>query len=170
MDSSIKNMDTYLVGSAVLLSIFGISHYMGYLTGLTTWVDTRRQKVKLLLTLIDTLQNPSSSSASTTRTAFNVNDTDTSANITYERMGHEYILFVPYNRGFVAPMSQFKAELLRKNANPVNITQQPGIPYMVTADELGGYAIRMTNQETGVAHEYNHKTAPMFGEEVMDRE
>jgi hypothetical protein len=158
-------MDTYLLGSALI--VFGIYH-MGYYNYLSDWVRIKKQRFDLFLNILNTLQNPSS--VKSHQSSFTVNDTDISANILYERLGNEYILFVPYNRSFVAPMSQFKTELLRKNAISVDITQQPGIPYMVTAAEIGGYAIKITNQETNMFHEYDHETCPMYGEEVIFKE
>lgn len=160
-------MDTFVVGSTVISIAIGLSYHMGYLNPLIGWMNNKHQKGKLLLKIVDNLSNPSSTKKST---SFTVNDSDISASIVYERMGTEYIVIVPYNRTYVAAMSQFKAELLRSNGTPVNITQQPGIPYLVTADELGGYAIKITNQETGLTHEYEFSKAPMYGIEVMDNE
>lgn len=162
-------MDNYLVSSIVVISLLGFSYYKGYLSSVSKWIDTRRQRVKLLISLMDKIKTDISTKKDS-MTSFTVNDSDMSATILYERMDQKYIVLVPYNRKYVAPMSQFKVELLRTNNNPVDITQQPGIPYLVTAESLGGYAIRITNQETGLSHEYGSDKAPIYGEEVMDFE
>jgi hypothetical protein len=162
-------MDNYLLGSLVIVTFIGLSCYQGYIGRVSNWVNTKRQKVKLLLSLMDKIKKDVSTEKKE-EVSFTVNNTDKSASIVYERMGQQYIMLIPYNRKYVAAMSQFKAELLRKDNKPLDITQQPGIPYIVNADSLGGYAILMTNQETGKSHEYSHDIIPMYGEEIIDTE
>ena len=103
----------------------------------------------------------------TAKFSFKVNDTDISASVTYEHFGEKYIIFVPYNRSKIASMTQLTATLLRDNDENVNITQQPGIPYMVNADMLGGHTIRLTNNDTGETHDYEKETMPFYGNEVL---
>lgn len=159
----------YLIGSMLMVSFAGVSYYNGYISRISNWFNVRRQRVKLILTLLEKLQTDVKDKRNTTP-AFAINDNDMSASLTYERLEEKYILFVPYMRKYIAPMSQFKTELLRENKDPLNITQQPGIPYLVTADQLGGYAIRITNDETGKSYDYQYDKYPLYGEEVMDIE
>ena len=85
-----------------------------------------------------------------------MNESDMSASIIYEWMWSQYILLVPYSRKHIADMTQFKVELLRDNKDPLNITQQPGIPYLICAKDLGGSPIRIINEDTGVSYLYNY--------------
>ena len=101
---------------------------------------------------------------------FTVNNTDQSASIVYERLGEQCIILVPYNRSHIPAMAQFKVELLRDEKSPVDITQQPGIPYLISADALGGIGIRITNQDNGVIKTYDRFRIPMYGIEAMMEE
>jgi hypothetical protein len=141
----------------LLLSIFYIS---GGANKMVAWYQIKRRQIKLLLSIVGKPKIVS----------FTVNDTDKSASIIYERLGQEYIILVPYQRSSVVTMSQFKVELIRSNKNPLDITQQPGIPYLITAHSLGGTAIKITNSETGQVHHYGEHTPPMYGVEVVHEE
>lgn len=156
------------VAASITISLLGISYYKGFFSKTKNWINVRQQRVKMLLTLAKNIQQ--SADSKKTIASFAVNESDLSASIIYERMGSQYILMVPYSRKYVAAMTQFKVELLRHDKEPLNITQQPGIPYIVTAHDLGGYSIRVTNEDTGISHEYKDTTPPMYGEEVMDQE
>jgi len=161
-------METYLVGTVITLSVFGVSYYKGYFSTARDWFNIRQQRVKMVMTLMKNIQQVAESKK--TVASFSVNDSDLSASIIYERMGSQYILMVPYSRKYIAAMTQFKVELLRYNKEPLDITQQPGIPYTVSAEDLGGLAIKITNEDTGTSFEYKDSTLPMYGEEVMDLE
>lgn len=161
-------METYIIGILICISCLGISYYNGYVNKLYNWFIIRQQRAKFLIQLIKNIHNVAETKKSFP--SFTVNDSDTSATIIYERMGSHYLLMIPYNRKFVAPMSQFKVELLRHNKEPLNITQQPGIPYMVNAEHLGGFAIKITNEDNGLFHEYPQSILPLYGEEVFDHE
>ena len=98
---------------------------------------------------------------------FAINETGKSANLTYNRLGTDYILLIPFDRKKIVDMSQFKVELLRYDKDSVDITQQPGIPYMITAEQLGGYAIKVTNHESEIIYEYDMHTIPLYCSEVL---
>jgi len=159
-------MEPYLAGSVLVSAVLGVAYYKGYLSSAYEWVDTRRKHAKLLLNLVDKIQHDISKRSSAP--TFTVNETDTSATIVYNRMGTDYIVMIPYSRSYVVQMSQFKVELLRPDKEPLEITQQPGIPYTVSAESLGGHAIRITNHETGEVHHYSKDIIPFYGTEVMD--
>jgi hypothetical protein len=162
-------MENYPIGALVTISIIGIIYYVGGFTSILKWCDTRKKKVELLLSVLNNIKNDIESNKKSS-TVFNVNDTDTSASIVYQRMGEQYIMLVPYTRKYVAAMSQFTVTLLRSDNTHLNITQQPGIPYLVNAENLGGYGIRITNQENNMSYTYFDEILPMYGEEVMDSE
>lgn len=68
--------------------------------------------------------------------------------ITYTRRGRSYNVYLPYHRRRAAHDGNFKVYLLREDKR-VDITQQPGIPYFVTAEELGGTGYELYDQTSG---------------------
>ena len=129
------------------------------------WLNSRRQHITILLKLIQQLQNQEMAQS---KDHFVVNASDLNANIIYERLGKEYTIVVPYNRCQVANMSQLRATLVYADKTSIDITQQPGIPYIYSAADLGGEYITIVNAETGLTHNYTKTTRPIFAYETMD--
>ena len=161
-------MSVYYSFGAASIALVGFLHYKGVFSKVKNWVDVRRQRVKMIMTLMENIQQVTAAVPKTS--SFSVNESDMSASIIYERLGSQYILLIPYSRKHIAHMTQFTVELLRDDKEPLNITQQPGIPYLVSASDLGGSAIRIFNEDTGISHEYIGTAIPMYGEEVLDQE
>jgi len=151
-----------------IISLIGLSYYKGYYSKSKNWLDVKCNKIKMLMKLMNNIQQVSSSAPKPS--SFCINPFDTSATIFYQRLGSQYKLLIPYNMSYISYMSQFKVELLLSNSDPQNITQQPGIPYLICAKDLGGSFIRITNEDTGLFHDYPDNIIPMYGEEVFDRE
>jgi hypothetical protein len=93
-----------------------------------------------------------------------------SAMIEYEYFGQNYKLSIPYNRKKLINMSDYKAEFCFNDKPSLNITQQPGIPYILNANDLGGEYIKITNMETGLSHNYDNKKVPMYADELFNNE
>jgi hypothetical protein len=106
--------------------------------------------------------------ASSDEVSFTTTDTDACAILKYQRSTAQYQLYLPYNRSQVLPMSQYIVELLHEKGSPTLLTQQPGLPYLITARALGGTHIRITNTDNGMVHLYDADTQPLYGEEVSD--
>ena len=87
--------------------------------------------------------------------------------ISYIYMGHKYDIYIPYIRRNAIKMTDFKAELIT-NDSIINITQQPGIPYLVNAKQLDGNSIKLTNLSTGATHTYDLTECPLYGTEIME--
>lgn len=99
--------------------------------------------------------------------SFVVNDNDSSATISYNRLGNEYFLSVPYRRDLIVPMKSLMVELIMSDGRKIEITQQSGIPYLVTSEDLGGLAIRVTNVMNSETKDYV-SVAPKYCEEVLE--
>jgi hypothetical protein len=78
---------------------------------------------------------------------FTICEGQKAASIKYSRFGTEYVLFVPYERKLAIKTGAHKAFLI-KGQEKIDITQQPGIPYLVTPNELGGECIEIVGEET----------------------
>ncbi len=86
----------------------------------------------------------------TDKPSFTICDTGRSACITYTRMGLTYTVYVPFEKRKVAKLSGIRVYLHKGNGEVVDITQQPGIPYLVTALMLGGDKIRVVGENNTV--------------------
>lgn len=89
------------------------------------------------------------------------------ATIQYNYRGISHDLYLPFDKNHAISMIEFKVELLKRDGIVIDITQQPGIPYLVTAASLGGYDIRITNEDNKKVHNYGDKIQPGYGIEVM---
>jgi hypothetical protein len=86
--------------------------------------------------------------------------------IQYLRDQRRYQVTLPYHRNQVVAMAAFRATLCYSTGEEEDITQEPGVPYLATAQERGGQFIRLTNEDTGMSWEYSD--APMYGSEVQE--
>jgi len=132
-----------------------------------TGIKWLHKQYKIIITIYDILQNLETRSKGTDQ--FKIGDNDNHGIISYSRHGHQYTYMVPFQRSYISAMSQFKAQLLMSDDTLIDITQQPGLPYFITANCLGGTVIRITNEETGVSVDYTDKP-PFFATEVMNKE
>lgn len=149
-----------------ITSIIPVLYYQGYLKLWYTWYTAKRAQVKLVMNLINQLRDVNTSKSDI---VFSIYDTNVTACINYERLGSMYRISIPYNRQYASRMMQFDVHLLDNQGTIIsNITQQPGIPYLVTAASLGGSSIRIVNQETGIIHDYSQDTIPSYGVEAME--
>lgn len=74
------------------------------------------------------------------------NSTELSASIVYSRAGKDRILNIPYNKKLKMAMTPYKVLLVVNGTNYQDITQEPGMPYLCTARQLGGQKIIATNK------------------------
>lgn len=94
-----------------------------------------------------------------------INDINQTVVLKYTYYDKEYKITMPYRRCEVLNMSQYTAELSVDDLM-IDITQQPGIPYILSAKELGGKFIKLTNFITGESHIYGLNEAPLYGKEL----
>jgi hypothetical protein len=125
------------------------------------WISDKKKKAGIVFCLVETLFTNKSTECC-------INDTNQSATVLYNRLGKKSTLFVPFNRNHVAQMISFKAELIFDGKPSLNITQQPGIPYMVDAKSLGGLYIKITNEENGQSKLYGTEEVPHYAEELFE--
>lgn len=90
------------------------------------------------------------------------------AKLTYNYRGTQYNIIMPFSRNYAVDMIQFRVELLKKDDIVMDITQQAGLPYLFNAESLGGYDIRIINDDNGKIYNYGSKNSPGYGIEVME--
>ncbi len=64
----------------------------------------------------------------------------------YERLGQTYRVYLPYNFNLSTKMAGHRA-FLKKDSKLIDITQQAGIKYLVTAQDLAGEYIEIRYRE-----------------------
>ncbi len=92
---------------------------------------------------------------------FQINASGKSASITYSHNGRTFFINVPYVQQIYGKMSVRRAYLIR-NGKEVEITQQPGIPYSVDANELGGDKIIFKDLSGDICWEFGKKQILQF--------
>ena len=88
--------------------------------------------------------------------------------IYYNYVGTEYMLTVPYNGLSSVDMIQYQVDCIYESGDSLIITQQPGIPYLVNANDLSCTMLKAINCETDAFHEYKNFEIPHFCTEICD--
>lgn len=141
-----------IAGFLIVSSTIWIGNRLGYFNR----IKDNFTKARLLTAVL----NQVTKNGSDTVPVFSINNTGKSASIKYSRYGCEYILNVPYNRQKLSLMSKLKVFLVLESGEQVEITQQPGVPYTVSARDLGGKQIKVIQPE-GTSL-YSIDEVPMF--------
>jgi hypothetical protein len=84
--------------------------------------------------------------------------------ISYSTGGRPAILHVPYNNSHFLKMKEWKVYLAYENRrkSSLEITQEYGIPYLCTADMLGGDRILAVHKVTGEVMVFDRNIVPNF--------
>jgi len=139
----------YFVG-ATLLTILLSSSYLLYRYAST---------IKLIYCVLQSLNNVDSSNQ-------NITVNSNSLTISYSYIGNAYQVTIPYNKRYSVKMTPLIAELLTEGKTR-NITQQAGVPYLISPEEMGGQAIIITNSETGDVLVYKEGMKPGYCNELL---
>jgi len=159
-----------IFGTLIIVMGISISYRRGYLESLIKfpkWITHKYDQIKFYSNLLNNIHVENKQGLTS---HIEILDTDISAKISYNYGPKKFHVFVPYRRDYVINMSQFKVELLNGDQIIQNITQSPGIPYLITASILGGDSIRIINEETSMSYIYDIDTCPMYGMEVFNNE
>lgn len=85
----------------------------------------------------------------TTESSCHLSEDGKTIKISYNRLGKTYDLYLPYSTSLSSKMNKTRVYVIRKGSTENNdeelieeeITQQPGIKYYITADDLGAEKI-----------------------------
>ena len=75
--------------------------------------------------------------------------------------GKSHSVYVPYNRKKSVAMMR-KRVFLIKGEEKIEITQKPGIPYIICAKDLGGESIVIEDLEGNIVKDYKEDEIPSF--------
>jgi hypothetical protein len=79
--------------------------------------------------------------------------------LTYSHKGANYSLYLPYDKKLLRKVG-YMVYYEHKNMK-IDITQEPGIPYYVTAEILGGGVIRVYKDDE-IVHEFKENESVKF--------
>ena len=82
-----------------------------------------------------------------------------SAQIKVKHAGKSHAIYVPYNRRKSTSMLRKRVYLI-KEGEKIDISQKPGIPYLVCAKDLGGERIIVENLDGDVVKTYKEDEIP----------
>jgi len=118
---------------------------------------------------VNTLQNAllNNASKSKKKNETYISKSKKCIHIYYDYLGKEYMLTVPYNGLSSVDMIQYQMDAIYENGETLTITQQPGIPYLITNDHLNCLKLKAINHETDVYHEYKNEL-PDYCREICD--
>ena len=158
--SLIYSMLTWLPTVGLIVTVLAITRY---LVIHSKWWHNASNKLHLLMKVSSILAQGSKSQ----QASFVINDTDCSATLAYAYNGASHTICVPFTRSRSLAMSNLQVLLVRSDKSTVNITQQPGIPYLVSSRELGGVKISVTNIDSGATFSYEQDYVPLYCDEVL---
>lgn len=84
-----------------------------------------------------------------------------SAVIKVTQGGKTHSVYVPYDRRKSTAMLRKKVYLIKDNEK-VELSQKPGVPFMVTPSQLGGQAIIFEDMEGNVLKTFTEDEIPVF--------
>ena len=82
-----------------------------------------------------------------------------SAQIKVKHGGKSHTVYVPYDRKKSTSMLRKRVYLI-KDGQKLDISQKPGIPYLICASDLGGDSIVIENLDGDVVHTYSKDQVP----------
>lgn len=144
------------------ISLFIISIiFLGQLGWLDRFESYRRLKTTISM-IIRIVDNFSSITRPSSDVGVSVNKNNKSISVEYYEGRHKRIVQIPFSIEKREYMKHWKVYLVVNKSKNINITQGPGIPYMCSAQDMGGreiIAIHNLNEKT--LH-YRKTTIPYY--------
>ncbi len=82
--------------------------------------------------------------------------------IPYTYHSIKYAIYVPFSRTLRHKMTNTKAFLIHHDDTETEISQQPGCCYLITADALGGKAIKMVDYDADTVTFFEKDAIPIL--------
>lgn len=90
---------------------------------------------------------------------FKISPTGKSVTISFIYHNRKYNVFLPFDKSLISKYSGYQF-YLETNDKITEISQKPGIPFLVTADQLGGTSIIVQNVEDDICMKFNENQIP----------
>jgi hypothetical protein len=116
----------------------------GWFIGIKARVAQIYSLANIILNGMNGMQKPSSAA----QPAAKFNAAQKSMCITYSEMGQVRMINIPTDLTKIRQMEPCRVILHMTGGHKVDITQRPGIPYLVNAAQLGGTHFEIYNQDT----------------------
>lgn len=82
------------------------------------------------------------------KSSFEVSGDRKTVSLSYYHGTKEHKIILPHNSRLRIKMSKHYVYLIKSDGSETNITQQPGIPYLATARDLGGIGYKVIDNAT----------------------
>lgn len=145
-----------LLGLAVLSLIFAFQE---------GWFDQFQTLQRLIKSINMAIRIIDNIAAVTKPNAVNncsINNSNLSMSITYTRTGKEKLFNIPYRSDLKENMRMWKVYLISDKNRSKDITQEPGLPYICTPEQLGGKEILANNSDTGDIIHFKKDISPGY--------
>lgn len=137
------------------------------------WFDqfhTLQKLIKSINMAIKIIDNIAAVTKSNTTSHCSINNSNLSMSVTYTRVGRDKLLNIPYRSDLKEKMRMWKVLLISGKNKSKDITQEPGIPYMCTPEQLGGKEILASNSDTGDVIQFKKGNSPGYLGLDMDKD
>lgn len=124
--------------------------------------DFIREKIQLLRVLYSMVTGVALTATPPPVVGMHMHASQRYAIFDYERMGLPYTMRVPYDASKMIAMRPLTVTLIGKDNTPHVITQQPGLPYLLSASQMEGLEIVATNNITGQRTVFASDAIPMY--------
>ena len=125
--------------------------YLSVITGCFDsfeWYQLQKQRFEKVMGFYERSSNllglfsPQSNTPTKKVETYQLYTTKKAATITYVRGGNDHVVYLPHHSEVLSAMRQYHVRLVTNNGVS-DITQQAGLPYQVTASQLGGSALEI---------------------------
>lgn len=151
------NLNWYILG-------LGCVGFLLYKVNFFGGLRKKYNKIKAVLSLLNNIENTDRLQSGNIITSITKDKYHVTLN--YKYFGEKYVLSVPFDNTAMIKMLDYRV-LLNKNNSTIDITQQPGIPYIMSAKSFDADSIVVINDDTGETYEYKDDIKPMYLSEQL---
>ncbi len=163
----------FIVSVFIILMLLGLGVLSLIFAFQCGWFDqfqTLQKLIKSINMAIKIIDNIAAVTKPSTTSHCSINNSGLSMSVTYTRVGRDKLLNIPYRSDMKEKMRMWTVYLISDTNKPRNITQEPGIPYICTPEQLGGKEILATSSDTGDIIQFKKGNTPGYLGIDMDKD